>query len=68
MAQRLSVAFEPPPTRAHEAGTSPILDGVGHGFWVRKLRVVELRIFDGITRFERSVERVLRLGWRKEVG
>ncbi len=49
---------------------SGILDGVGHGYWMPKLRVVEARIFDGIAGFQRGVERFLRVGWTRfsEVG
>ena len=36
--------------------------GEGHGYWMRKVRVVEARIFDGIAGFERGVERFCKVG------
>ena len=39
-----------------------ILDGVGHGFWMPKLRVVELRICDAWREFGRWVEPFVSFG------
>ncbi len=41
-------------------GGLQILDGVGYGFWMPKLRVVGLRIWNESGRFGRSVERAKR--------
>ncbi len=41
---------------------SRILDAQGHKYWMPKLRVVALRIFDGIAGFERGVERFCEVG------
>ncbi len=35
---------------------------IGHGYWMPMVRVVELRIFDGIAGFERGVERFFGFG------
>ena len=40
----------------------------GHGYWMRKARVVELRICNGSGRFRLGGEWFLALGWREELG